>query len=61
MDVKDSYKSMNLRILSNFQLLELALKIYIGKAYELIKICLTAGCTSIIPCKTWKTILLRGY
>jgi hypothetical protein len=37
MDVKDSYKSMTLRILSSFQLLELALKIYIGKAYDLIK------------------------
>ncbi|WP_417438875.1 hypothetical protein [Idiomarina sp.] len=35
-DVRESYKAMTLRILSNFQLLELTLKLYIGRAYELI-------------------------
>lgn len=36
-DVRDSYKATTLRILANFQLLELALKIYVGRTYELIR------------------------
>ena len=39
-DVKESYKAMTLRIMANFQLLELTLKIYIGRAYEFIEIVL---------------------
>lgn len=40
MDLRDSYKAMTLRILSNFQLLELVLKIYIGRSYEFIDLSL---------------------
>ncbi len=39
-DVRDSYKAMTLRILGNFQLLELTLKLYIGRAYEFIQLAL---------------------
>lgn len=39
-DVRESYKAMTLRILSNFQLLELTLKLYIGRAYEFIDLSL---------------------
>ena len=38
-DLRDSYKATTLRILVNFQLLEFALKIYIGRTYELIQAC----------------------
>lgn len=38
-DPKESYKAITLRILGTFQLLEFALKVYIGRAYVLIKIC----------------------
>ncbi|MBL8539485.1 MAG: hypothetical protein JNK68_03850 [Betaproteobacteria bacterium] len=34
---RDSYKRLILRILGNFQLLEFALKAYIGRAYSVIK------------------------
>ncbi|MDB5992495.1 MAG: hypothetical protein JWQ10_3898 [Herbaspirillum sp.] len=37
MDVKKSYKEMAIRVLGNFQLLELCLKIYVGKSYEFIR------------------------
>ena len=36
-DLRESYKTATLRILGNFQLLEFALKSYIGRAYSLIK------------------------
>jgi hypothetical protein len=39
-DIRDSYKAMTLRILGNFQLLELTLKLYIGRAYEFIDLAL---------------------
>lgn len=38
-DLRESYKVTTLRILGNFQLLEFGLKVYIGKAYSLIKHC----------------------
>lgn len=38
-DLRDSYKATIMRILGNFQLLEFALKVYIGKTYLLIKNC----------------------
>ena len=36
MDLRDQYRATTLRILSKFQLLEFALKTYIGFSYELI-------------------------
>jgi hypothetical protein len=38
-DPREFYKATTLRILGNFQLLEFALKIYIGRAYAVIKAC----------------------
>ncbi|NII10147.1 hypothetical protein [Oleiagrimonas sp. C23AA] len=37
MDLRDQYKNSTLRILGKFQLLEFALKHYIGFAYDLIR------------------------
>jgi hypothetical protein len=36
-DLRESYKATTLRILGSFQLLEFALKVYIGKSYDVIK------------------------
>ena len=36
-DPRDSYKAVTLRILGAFQLLEFALKAYIGRAYAVVK------------------------
>ena len=36
-DHRESYKAITLRILGSFQLLEFALKAYIGRAYSVIK------------------------
>lgn len=36
-DPRESYKTATLRILGSFQLLEFALKVYIGSAYSVIK------------------------
>ncbi len=36
-DLRESYKAITLRILGSFQLLEFALKAYIGRAYSVIK------------------------
>ena len=38
-DPRKSYKAVTLRILGSFQLLEFALKAYIGRAYSVIKKC----------------------
>lgn len=37
-DLREQYKATTLRILANFQLLEFALKAYIGRAYATIKV-----------------------
>jgi|SRR5471030_1528601 len=38
-DPREHYKTVTLRILGNFQLLEFALKTYIGRAYSVIRNC----------------------